>query len=120
MTNQPIDRNALQAKWRANDAELSRIAKAPTLDRIMLTKREEQLLDEQDEIEFELGRETVTPFEPASIVEQYRSVIAQLEAERTDLGKAEFQAIAERLRQIWTEWQGEDSLHEMAFSEPIE
>ena len=103
MTNRPIDRNALQAKWRANDAELSRIVNARPLDRIMLTKREEQLLDEQDHIEFELGRETVTPFEPARIVEQYRAVIAELDAERTDLGKAEFQAIAQRLRQLWAE-----------------
>jgi hypothetical protein len=120
MTNQPIDRDALQAKWRATDAELSRIVNAPPLDRIMLEKREDELLDEQDQIEFELGRHTATPFEPASIVEQYRSVIAELEAERTDLGMAEFRAVAQRLRQLWAEWQGEDSLHEMAFGEPIE
>jgi len=120
MTDQPIDRDALDAKWRANDAELSRIVSAPPLDRIMLEKREDELLDEQDQIEFELGRETVTPFDPTTIVDQYRSVIVQLEAERTDLGKAEFRAVAQRLRQLWTEWQGEDSLHEMAFGEPIE
>jgi hypothetical protein len=120
MTNQPIDRDALQAKWRANDAELNRITNAPPLDRIMLAKREDQLLDEQDHIEFELGRDTQTPFDPARIVEEYRSVIAELEAERTDLGKAEFRAAAQRLRQLWTGWQGEDSLHEMAFGEPIE
>jgi hypothetical protein len=120
MTDQSIDRDALQAKWRANDAELNRIVNAPPLDRIMLEKREGELLDEQDQIEFELGRHTPTPFEPARIVDQYRSVIAQLEAERTELGKAEFGAVAQRLRQLWTEWQGEDSLHEMAFGEPIE
>jgi hypothetical protein len=120
MTNQPIDRDALQAKWRATDAELSRIVNAPPLDRIMLEKREDELLDEQDQIEFELGRHTATPFEPASIVEQYRSVIAELEAERTDLGMAEFRAVAQRLRNLWAEWQREDSLHEMAFGEPEE
>jgi hypothetical protein len=120
MTDQPIDRDALEAKRRANDAELNRIVNAPSLDRIMLAKREDELLDEQDHIEFELGRQTPTPFEPARIVDQYRSVIAQLAAEQTDLGKAEFRAIAERLRNLWTEWQGDDSLHEMAFGEPVE
>jgi hypothetical protein len=120
MTAQSIDRDALEAKWRANDAELNRIASAPPLDRIMLEKREEQLLDEQDQIEFELGRNSVTPFDPARIVSDYRSVIANLETDRTDLGKAEFQAVAQRLRNLWAEWQGEDSLHEMAFGEPEE
>jgi hypothetical protein len=120
MTDRSIDRDALQAKWRANDAELNRIVNAPPLDRIMLEKREEQLLDEQDHSEFELGRDTLTPFDPARIVDQYRTVIDQLDAERTDLGKAEFQAIAQRLRSLWAEWRGEDTLHEMAFGEPEE
>jgi hypothetical protein len=120
MTSQRIDRDALEAKWRANDAEWSRIASAPPLDRIMLANREEQLLDEQDRIEFELGRDTATPFEPRKVVEQYRSVMAEPDAERTDLGKAEFGAVAQRLRNLWAEWQGQDSLHEMAFGEPEE
>ena len=120
MTDQPIDRDALKAKWRANDAELGRITTAPPLDRIMLEKREEQLLDEQDHIEFELGRKFATPFEPAASSSEYRSVIIQLEAEPTELGKAEFRAVAQRLRKLWTEWQGKDSLHEMAFGEPME
>jgi hypothetical protein len=120
MTDQPIDRDALEAKWRANDAELSRITTAPPLDRIMLEEREEQLLDEQDRIEFELGRNSATPFEPARIVEEYRSVLTQLEAERTELGKAEFRAVAKRLQTLWAEWLGGDSLHEMAFGEPME
>jgi hypothetical protein len=120
MADEPIDQDALEAKWRANDAELNRIVNAPPLDRIMLEKREEQLLDDQDRIEFELGRQTATPFELARIVEDYRTVMAKLEAERTDLGKAEFRAIAQRLRSLWAEWQGEDSLHEMTFGEPIE
>jgi hypothetical protein len=120
MTDQPIDRDALQAKWQAHDAELNRIAIAPPLDRIMLEKREEQPLDEQDRIQFELGRQTQTPFEPAKVVDQYRLVTLKLEAEYTNLGKAEFQAVLERLRILWAEWQGEDSLHEMAFGEPID
>ena len=103
MTDQPIDRDALQAKWRATDVELNRIAAAPPLDRIMLEKREEQLLDEQDRIEFELGRQTQTPFEPAALVDEYRSLMAKLDAEHTDLGKAEFRAVAQRLRILWAE-----------------
>ena len=86
----------------------------------MLAKREDQLLDEQDHIEFELGRDTQTPFDPARMVDEYRSVMINLDAERTDLGKAEFRAVAQRLRNLWAEWQGEDSLHEMAFGEPEE
>jgi hypothetical protein len=86
MTSEPIERKALQAKWRANDAELNRIVNAPSLDRIMLAKREEALLDEQERIEFELGRDTATPFEPTKIIDQYRSVLFQLNAECTELG----------------------------------
>jgi hypothetical protein len=57
-------------------------------------------------------------FDPENAVATYREVMAQLEAQATDLGRDEFRAIALRLRQQWTEWQGEDSLHEMAFGEP--
>jgi hypothetical protein len=115
-----IDREALEAKRRANDAELSRIVNAPQLDRVMLAKREDELLDEQENIEFELGREIAEPFDPQKVVGDYRSVIAQLDAEQTELGKAEFRAVAQRLRKLWAEWQGEDCLYEMAFGEPIE
>ena len=120
MTDQPIDRDALEAKWRANDAELNRIVGAPPLDGIMLAKREEQLLDEQDHIEFELGHDALRPFQPTKVVDEYRSVMAELSAERTDLGKAEFRAVAQRLRNLWAEWHREDSLHEITFGEPQE
>jgi hypothetical protein len=118
--SEQIDLDALEAKYRANDAELSRIKNAPPLDRIMLAKREDELLDERENIEFELGREITEPFDPQKVVDDYRSVIARLEAEQTELGKAEFRAIAQRLRQMWAEWQGEDCLYEMAFGEPID
>jgi hypothetical protein len=39
---------------------------------------------------------------------------------RDELAKAEFDRIAQRHRDSWKEWQGEDSLHEMAFGEPDE
>lgn len=41
-----------------------------------------------------------------------------MEAETAEPGKGEFQSIANRLRDSWTYWQGEDCLHEMAFGEP--
>ena len=47
---------SLEARWQKNEQELHRIANAPELDRIMLANREEELLAEQDHIEFELGR----------------------------------------------------------------
>lgn len=59
-------------------------------------------------------------FDPEAAVTVYRRVIAQLESEMTEPGQVEFRRIALRLRETWKEWQGEDSLHEMAFGEPAE
>lgn len=56
--------------------------------------------------------------EPEQIVERYRSLIGQLEIATQDAHKAEVREAAKRLRDRWCEWQGEDSLHEMAFGEP--
>jgi len=109
-------RAASEAKWKANEAELARIRSAPGLDRVMLAKREEELLAEQDQIEWELGQ----PFNPEMLVADYRLVMGRLGDERTELGKADLQATAKRLRTLWKDWQGEDSLHEMAFGEPWE
>jgi hypothetical protein len=58
--------------------------------------------------------------EPEQLVERYRSLIAQLEIATHDGHRAEVQQAAKQLRQRWREWQGEDSLHEMAFGEPVE
>ena len=55
MEAEPLGREALQAKWRANEAELIRLAAMTPLDREFHAKREDELLDEQDEIEFRLG-----------------------------------------------------------------
>lgn len=55
---------------------------------------------------------------PEQFVRAYRGVIAQLKAQN-NLSKAEFQAIAMRLREGWKELHGEDSLHELAFGEPL-
>jgi hypothetical protein len=56
--------------------------------------------------------------EPEQFVERYRGLIAQLEVATHDAHKAEVEHAATRLRDRWREWQGEDSLHEMAFGEP--
>ena len=63
---------------------------------------------------------TDQPFDAVRAAATYRDVIAKRDAETTEPGKAEFQTIAKRLRASWKTWQGEDSLHEMAFGEPVE
>lgn len=57
-------------------------------------------------------------FDAEKVVTTFRRVIAEIEAQTTEPGKAELQAIAKRLRAEWADWHGEDSLHEMAFGEP--
>jgi hypothetical protein len=54
---------------------------------------------------------------PEQIVERYRSLIGQLDIAREAAHKLEVRKAARRLRDRWREWQGEDSLHEMAFGE---
>jgi hypothetical protein len=53
-------------------------------------------------------------------INHYRNVIAQLENAVDESRRAELQETAARLRDEWKAWQGEDSLHEMAFGEPAE
>jgi hypothetical protein len=57
-------------------------------------------------------------FDAEKVVADYRRVVGEFEAEPTAIGKAEFRGIATRMRASWKVWQGEDSLHEMAFGEP--
>jgi hypothetical protein len=56
--------------------------------------------------------------EPEQIVERYRTLIAEIETAKSEAQSAELRVSARRLRDRWKEWQGEDSLHEMAFGEP--
>jgi hypothetical protein len=56
--------------------------------------------------------------DPEQFVERYRSLFSQLEIADHDAHKLEVGDAARRLRDRWREWQGEDSLHEMAFGEP--
>ena len=61
---------------------------------------------------------TEKDFDPQAAVDHYRHAVAQLDAQSTDLGREEWRTIAARLCSRWTAWQGEDSLHEMAYGEP--
>jgi hypothetical protein len=56
--------------------------------------------------------------EPEQIVERYRTLIAEIENAKSEAQRAELRVSARRLRDRWKEWQGEDSLYEMAFGEP--
>jgi hypothetical protein len=56
--------------------------------------------------------------EPEQIVQRYRGLMGQLEIATDDAHRAEIREAAKRLRDRWKEWQGEDSLHEVAFCEP--
>jgi len=60
----------------------------------------------------------LSEMEPETFVERYRGLISQLEIATHGTHKAEVQQAARRLRDRWREWQGDDSLHEMAFGEP--
>jgi len=57
---------------------------------------------------------------PEATIAKYRDALGRIETAADELGRAKWQGVARRLRQKWQEWQGEDSLHEMAFGEPIE
>jgi hypothetical protein len=55
--NPRTDREALESKWKANEAELNRLHAMSPLGRESFAGRIEQLKDENDTIEFELGKE---------------------------------------------------------------
>jgi hypothetical protein len=52
---QPIDRDALESRWQANEAQLSRLYAASGLDRELSAVEIDCLEDEQDAIEWQLG-----------------------------------------------------------------
>ncbi|HET6329123.1 MAG TPA: hypothetical protein VFG04_30850 [Planctomycetaceae bacterium] len=57
--------------------------------------------------------------DPAATVQHYRGIIILRDAHHTSgSARDELHLVAKRLRAQWSEWQGEDSLHEMAFGEP--
>lgn len=59
------------------------------------------------------------PFNPNRAVADYRALIRRRDAATTKAAKAKLTATAKRLRATWKKWQGEDSLHEMAFEEVV-
>ena len=59
-------------------------------------------------------------FDPEHAVATFRQVIGKRDKQTADPDWIEFNSIAHRLRREWAEWQGEDSLHEMAFGEPLD
>jgi len=61
-----------------------------------------------------------TEFNPEKTVIAYRKAIIQRDAQTTAKQRAIFESLARRLCRSWEKWQGEDSLHEMAFGEPVE
>lgn len=59
-------------------------------------------------------------FDAVKVVMDYRRVIARRDAATAKPRRTERDTKAKRLRESWKKWQGEDSLHEMAFGEPEE
>lgn len=58
--------------------------------------------------------------DPEAYVVRYRALVESLEAEKDRKAKAKLKARAEVMKQAWKKWQGEDSLYEMAFGEPVD
>jgi hypothetical protein len=55
MDTRLLDRHSLEARWEANERELLRLAVMPLPEREFHANREDELLDEQDAIELQLG-----------------------------------------------------------------
>ena len=60
----------------------------------------------------------VDDFDAEKAVWDYRRVMAKLERARKPDIKAQYKSTAKLMRKAWANWQGEDSLYEMAFGEP--
>ncbi|HUE14848.1 MAG TPA: hypothetical protein VMR25_11835 [Planctomycetaceae bacterium] len=61
MSTDSFDRDALEAQWQANERELNRLNSMSGLARETFGARIDELEDEQDAIEFELGKDGFTP-----------------------------------------------------------
>jgi hypothetical protein len=57
-------------------------------------------------------------FDAARAVAEYRGIIDKRDAATDAIAKDEYDRMASIARTRWAEWQGEDSIHEMAFGEP--
>ncbi len=68
-----------------------------------------------------LETDLAVKFVPELVLSEYRSVVARRDAAETpEPDRDELALKAKQLRGRWKAWQGEDSLAEMAFGEPIE
>jgi hypothetical protein len=56
-------------------------------------------------------------FDTEKAVRDYRAAIASLEAATTLEAKQEYAGMIRLMRTAWKNWQGEDSLHAMAYGE---
>jgi hypothetical protein len=54
---------------------------------------------------------------PEAFVTRYRDAIEKLESADDEQGRAKWRTVVAQMRQAWSDWQGENSLHEMAFGE---
>ena len=61
MSTDSFDRDALEAQWQANERELNRLNSLSGLARETFGARIDELEDEQDAIEFELGQDASAP-----------------------------------------------------------
>jgi hypothetical protein len=59
-------------------------------------------------------------FDAARAVDEYRSIMARLEAATVPLAGGEYDRMAKIARARWTDLSGDDDLFEAAFGEPIE
>jgi hypothetical protein len=59
-------------------------------------------------------------FDVEGAVNDYRSIMENLDAATSPEAKDKYRGMSQRARQKWKEWQGEDSLHELAFGELLE
>jgi len=91
------DKTHREAKWQANERELNRLNFLSPLSREQFAARIDQLEAEQD------------AFDAEDCVWSYRYAHSRKDT-----------AECQRLRTAWHELQGEDSLHEMAFSRPTD
>jgi hypothetical protein len=59
-------------------------------------------------------------FNPQTVVKLYRELTNERDGATTRKLRLECDRAMRGLKRFWKEWQGEDSLHEMAFGEPDE
>jgi hypothetical protein len=57
-------------------------------------------------------------FDAQGAVDDYRSIMDQLDAATSSEANDKYRGMAQHARQKWKAWQGEDNLHERAFGEP--